>query len=225
MHLNDKNNNIAVSLVLIPHNDRDRFKLRLERDLLPTILAHAHWDFQIVIIDNGETYQKSICQILDEHGLDHTYIWPGENILYGPAMNLAVCASDHPYVVYACANHGRMYDPTWIDDLVEPLAENANIAMAGSLSPGAEPTQLGFPAHLPKVHIQGGLFGARLETLRKYPYTLDQRWAHGGSDHYQSFQLMQAGFTLQDVSTVKSVWWPQVVAPGKWKYIHDYSEK
>lgn len=214
-----------MSVVLISHNDRTKFKLRLERDLLPTLAAHADWKFQVVVIDNGDEYNKSLCDILVEHQLDHTYIWPGENIKYGPAMNLAVYLSDHPYMVYACINHGLMYDPTWIDDLITPLTSNPNIAMTGTLSPSGEPVQMGFPAHLPQVHIQGGVFGARVDILRKHPYTLDHRWVHGGSDVYESFQLLQAGFVLQDIPTLKSVWWPQVVAPGNWKYIHDYSEK
>jgi hypothetical protein len=215
---------IGATIVLIPHNNPQAFKTRLERDIIPTIVAHPAWKFQIIIVDNSDKDKKASYDILSDYQLEYICMCPGTNIMYGPGMNLAIGLSKYPYLVYACSNHGRMYDPTWIDDLIEPLIAHPKVAMTGSFYASCNPADLGFPVHLPHIHIQGGLFAARAEALRAYPYTNDPRWIHWGSDIYQSYTLLNAGFLLHDVITVKSVWRQRVSSPQSWKYVHDYCE-
>jgi hypothetical protein len=215
---------IGVTIVLIPYNNEERFLTRLERELLPTLQAHPHWDFQVIIVDNSDEDKRPSYRFFEQHQLKHKIFWPGTNLMYGPAMNLALTACENPYVVYMCSNHGRMYDPTWIDDLLLPLVNDERVAMTGSYYGSCNPDSLGFPSHLPRYHIQGGLFAARTATLQAYPYTTNQSWIHGASDIYQSFQLLNAGFTLRDVPTVKSVWRQNLDSPERWKYVHDYVE-
>ncbi len=215
----------SVTIVLIPHNNPDTFRTRLERDILPTIAAHPDWKFQIIIIDNSDKDKRLSYNVLSDYDLQYICMWPGTNVMYGSGLNLAVGLSQYPYLVYVCSNHGRMYDPTWIDDLVSPLAADAKVAMTGSFYGSCKPIDLGFPAHLPPIHIQGGLFGARTETLKNHPYSTDPRWVHWGSDVYQCFELLNAGFLLYDVPTVKSVWRQRINSPQNWKYVHDNSEE
>ena len=215
----------GVTIVLIPHNNPVKFKTRLDRDILPTIAAHPTWKFQIIIIDNSDEDKRPSYNVLSDYNLQYICMWPGTNIMYGPGMNLAVELSQYPYLVYVCSNHGRMYDPTWIDDLIYPIVKDPKVAMTGSFYSSCNPSDLGFPDHLPQIHIQGGLFGARTETLRDYPYTDDPRWVHWGSDVYQCFQLLNAGFLLYNVPTVKSVWRRIVSSPQTWKYVHDYCDE
>ena len=224
MHAPPEEKEIRVSLILIAHNNTDRFKVRLERDVFPTIAAHSAWKFQMIVIDNSDADKKPAYDVLNADNFEHVYSWSGSNIMYGPAMNKAVAMSSHPLVVYVCSNHGRMYDPTWIDDLVNPIITNPKIAMTGSHYPSCHPTALGFPSHLPQMHIQGGVFGARTEALVACPYTNDQRYIHWGSDVYQGFQLLNAGFQLHHVNTINSVWRQCISSPEQWKYVHDYSE-
>ena len=215
---------IGITIVIIPHNNPERFKTRIERDLLPTIAAHPHWKFQLVIIDNSDEDKMPPLGILDLRHLHYVYKRPGTNIMYGPAMNLAVQNSIYPYLVYVCSNHGHMYDPTWINDLIEPLIENTNVVMTGSRYPSGNPTWLGFPPTLPPYHIQGGIFGARRETLLRHPYTTNQHYIHWGSDVYECFELLSAVFELFNVPSINSVWRQNVSSPERWKYVHDDSE-
>jgi len=220
-----KQNRFGVSIILIPYNNAGRFQTRLERDILPTIAAHPDWDFQFIIIDNSERDKRPASLFFEEHRLDHIVLWPGTNLMYGPAMNLALQACTHPYLVYLCSNHGRMYDPGWIDDLLGPMIGDEKIAMTGSHYPsGCGADAFGFAPHLPKIHIQGGIFAARTDTMRKHPYSTDPNWIHGASDIYQSYQLLNAGYTLADVPTIKSVWRYNLPSPERWKYVHDNAE-
>jgi GT2 family glycosyltransferase len=214
----------GISIVLIPHNNQYKFQTRLERDIIPTIKAHPAWKFQVIIVDNSDEANQIHLDKLYELNINPVYLWPGTNIMYGPAMNLALSANTYPYMVYLCSNHGRMYHPTWIDDLIKPLIEDPKVAMTGSLYNSCHPSAMGFPSHLTPKHIQGGIFCARTEMMKNYPYTNDRRWVHGGSDVYQSFQLLNAGFLLHEVTTVKSVWRQCINSQNKWKYVHDNSE-
>ena len=215
---------IGVTIIIIPHNNAERFATRLERDVLPTIAAHPDWKFQLIIIDNSDEDQKPSYDVLDSLQLHYVCKRPGTNIMYGPAMNLAVQNSIYPYLVYVCSNHGHMYDPTWIDDLINPLIRDAKVAMTGSRYPSGDPSSLGFPPDLPPFHIQGGIFGARRDTLLSHPYTSNQHYIHWGSDVYQCFKLLSAGFELFNVPAINSVWRQNVSSPERWKYVHDYSE-
>lgn len=214
----------GVSIIFIPYNNADASILRLERDLFPTIDAHPDTNFQLLIVDNSDEDQKLNYCIPALSNIEYCYLRTGKNLKYGPSINLALKLAKHDFIVYICSNHGRMYDPTWIDDLVAPLIEHKNIGMTGSLYPtGISSLEMGFQVDLKRYHIQGGLFGARTNTLKQHPYTEISEWIHGGSDIYQSFQLMAAGFELKDVPTVKSVWRQQVANPSNWKYVHDHS--
>ena len=219
-----KENETGVSIILIPHNNQLRFQTRLNRDIIPTIKAHPEWNFEVIVVDNSDQEDKTLLNALNEQNIYSEYLWPGINIMYGPAMNLALTVNHYPYIVYLCTNHGRMYNPTWVDDLITPILENPNIAMTGSFYNSCNPEEMGFPSLLPSIHIQGGIFGARTEIMKRYPYTSDQRWVHWGSDIYQSYQLLNAGFLLHEVTTIKSVWRQSVNSPENWKYVHDNSE-
>lgn len=198
--------------------------MRIQRDVLPTIAAHPGWQFELIIIDNSDEDKKPPLHMLDAQQVPYVYKWPGENIMYGPAINMAMACCTYPYFVYVCANHGRMYDPTWIDDLINPLISYPNVAMTGSRYPSGDPSSLGFSAALPHYHIQGGVFGGRRDILLAHPYTTDQRYIHWGSDVYQCFTLLNAGFELHHVPTINSVWRQRVASPQSWKYVHDDSE-
>jgi hypothetical protein len=219
-----KEGEVGISIVLIPYNNPDQVHTRLRRDIIPTIKSHPDWKFQIIIVDNSDRVNQILLEPLYEININPVYLWPGTNIMYGPSINLALLADPYPYLVYLCSSHGRMYDPTWLDDLIMPIIQDPLVAMSGSYYQSCRPEAMGFPPHLPAIHIQGGIFGARTETLKKYPYSNDQRWVHGASDIYQSFQLLNAGFLLHDVTSIKSVWRTRVNSQESYKYVHDDSE-
>lgn len=219
-----KENEFGVTILLIAHNNIERLTKRLEQVVLPTIHAHPDWKFQLIIIDNSDADKRQMYILTDEANLTCLIMRSDNNLMYGPAINLAVTMATYPYLVYVCSNHGRMYDTTWIDDLVNPMVQNTQIAMTGSLYPSGSPSIMGFPLHLPSFHIQGGVFGAKTKVLINYPYTTDERWVHWGSDVYECFQLLSAGYVLHPVPTVNSVWKQCVGSPERWKYVHDYAE-
>jgi len=207
---------ISATAVLIGYNNEAQATVRLERDLMPA-LSDIH--YELIVIDNSEQRSDQLADAV--HRVNGQYLWQhGNNLMYSASINLAAKLARQPYLLYVCTSHGRSYDPTWALDLLAPLADGT-VAMTGSLYASGPPEDMGFPADLPEHHIQGGVFAARTDVLRRYPYP-DGEYAQYSNDIYQSFQLMQAGLRLVDVPTIKSVWWRHdMPRSGKWKYVHN----
>jgi hypothetical protein len=213
----------AATIVLVPYNNAARTIHRLTRDILPSLTHYPDWHFQLVVVDNSEQRQDQIADLLANLQWPARYVWnEGRNLYYGPALNLAASLAEHPFLVYACTNHGRMIDPGWIGDLVRPLWEDERVAMTGHPFGSPYPWTLGFRDTGNYFHIQGGVLATRTDLIRRYPYD-DGQYAHLGSDIWQCYRLMQEGFLLRQVPSIVSVW-RQVAPHGPWKYIHDHSE-
>jgi hypothetical protein len=220
--VNDMQTN-AATIVFIPHNDLERAQTRLQRDLAPSLRHYPDWSFELIVIDNSERRLDPLAAEVARLPWPSHYLWhDGTNLFYGPALNVAASLARFPVMLYLCANHGRMIDPGWVEDLVRPFWEDERVAMTGHPYPSGSPAALGFRDTLEPFHIQGGILGLRTDAIRRHPY-VDGQYAHWGSDVVQSFRLMEAGFTLRRVPSVISVW-RTVAPPGPWKYVHDASE-
>lgn len=214
----------GVTAVMVAYHNEEQALTRLFRDLLPSLLLYRPvLDAELIVVDNSTQPLPRLAEAVRDNGtLPAKYLWSeGRNLYYGPALNRAVQAAAHPYLLYVCASHGRMLDPTWLWDLLVPLLNDASgrVALTGTHYASGPPSKLGFPDSLPRIHIQGGLFAGRTEVLAKNPYP-DGEYAHWCSDIYQSFQLLQQGYQLVDVPTVRSVW-REKVTDGHYKFVHD----
>jgi hypothetical protein len=211
---------IPVTAIMIAYNNEDRSLQRLQRDLSPAINRHE-LKAELIVVDNSE-HRSDRLAAATEFLTDGYYCWhQGRNLMYGPALNYAANIARHPYLLYVCTNHGFARDPTWPLDLLEAV-QHPQVAMAGCLQDSGPPEDAGFPADLPHIHVQGGVFAARTEVLRAHPYPEDGPYVHWGADIVMSFALMKAGYELVDVPTIKSVW-RTGAGDGHWKYVHDES--
>jgi hypothetical protein len=208
----------GVTAVVIPYQDVRGALGRINR--LVEALRHCKLKAEIIAIDNSPRRSWQLAAAVEDNGsFPGRYRWQGgRNLCYGPAMNQAVMLAQYPHLLYVCANHGRCIDPSWPLDLLVPLDRDM-VAMTGSLQDSGPPENLGFPPELPPLHIQGGVFAARTELLRRHPYPTG-KYAHYGSDIYLSLRLVQAGWQLVDVPTIQSVW-RRTAGDGDWKYVHD----
>ena len=213
----------AVTAVMIAYNNEADSLTRLQRDLLPA-LRDPRLDYELIVIDNSAAESPLLrYAVTGNPGDNGRYYWQqGDNLMYGPALNLVATLANHPYLLYICTSHGYSNDPTWALDLLEPLITDTagEVGMTGSLQDAGPPEAMGFPASLPQRHIQGGVFAARTQTIIDYPY-VNGEFAQSGSDLHQCFQLMSAGLRLVDVPTIRSVWFHRDLGEGPFKYVHD----
>jgi hypothetical protein len=125
---------------------------------LPT-LAHYPLAFRIVCID--ATRFPGAPDRLRTVKLPVKYLWNGgANLQVAAAKNQLYALASHPVLVYACANHGRLYDPTWLEDILVPL-KDPQVALAGTVTTFPL-THIG-QAEGTGIFVQGGLLAARVD--------------------------------------------------------------
>jgi len=150
---------IPVTAVMIAYNNEDKSIERLQRDLLPALALPA-LDAELIVIDNSATTSQRLADAMitaQVDGVQTRYQWQlGKNLMYGPALNLAVDLARHPYLLYVCTNHGHARDVTWSLDLLAPLIADRTVAMTGSLADSGRPENAGFSPSLPRITSRAG---------------------------------------------------------------------
>jgi GT2 family glycosyltransferase len=205
----------VLTAVMVPFGNEDAALTRLHRDLMPALRLID--GAELIVIDNSPDRLERLATAVAGNGLPYRYVWTPGNLMYGPGINFAVSLARHRYLVYVCANHGEAFDPTWIGDLLAPFTDD-QVAMTGCLQDSGPPESYGFPADLFNRHIQGGVFAARTDALATRPYSHGD-YQHWGADVHVCFRLVEAGWRLVDVPTIRSVWRAEPGA-GPWKYLH-----
>lgn len=237
-----------IHAVLICFNNPDQTITRYTRDVEPALkLAGETFGLKtaVTIIDNSMSESHMIMDVMSlaDNG---DYIWlNGQNLQYGPSINLAVHRCDAPqsaFVLYACTRHGRLLDPTWAIDLIKPMIDDVSVGMTGHLMGSNSPEGVAHYGGAGKEwvkdryrfvddagngyvsqHVQGGVFACRTELLLRHPYSED--YPHLYSDNVQTWACLKAGYKIVDVPSVRSVWrdrWPENKMTGV-KYLHDES--
>src|SRR4030095_1348503 len=167
--------------------------LRLERDILPTIAHYPQGEFEIVCVDNESGPCGDLLDCLGRITTPVRYIWSGgANLKIAASKNLIYATASHPIAVYVCANHGRMFDPTWVEDLIHHLQNHPMVALSGTMTPYnladiGEGEGTGY-------FVQGGVLGVRVEILRKHP--LSASFPNAASDKWISRDLVKRGYKI-----------------------------
>lgn len=149
-------------------------------------------------------------------------IWnQGYNIYLAGALTTAVRESRGDAFVYVCASHGVGNDPTWISDLVAPLAD-PKVGLAGHVQPCEFNRVAAVPEDIiePQIHVQGGLWAARTDLLREIGF--GHRFPFEYCDVDLSRRVLAAGYVLHSVPSVVSVAGGVIPDPERYKYVHDY---
>lgn len=212
---------MSFSLVTIVYDDGD-----FNADAVCQRITSVHASgvasglpFDVIVIDNSP---RPIVEIQNLCGdLNAIHQWNGGfNVYHGGAMNIAAKLSQRDSIIYFCAGHGRVIDPTWIADILAPLAD-PKCGIAGCMGPclydriSADPQDW----KIPQQHIQGAIAAMRRETMLAVPY--GNRFPHNYSDVDQCLTLLKRGYYLAEVPSVRSVGIGRAKLEGA-KIIHDY---
>jgi len=234
---------MIVHAVLVAYQNTERTLQRWTRDVRPSLEVCFKDQWRVTCVDNSAQPDD---RLWSQFGDDYQWL-NGENRMYGGAINWAVRRRPSDFIVYVCTNHGRMVDPRWTMDLIEPMERDPKVAMTGHLMGSNSPEGVAhwaWPDHgdrerreafherfrfvdgyglgyVPQ-HVQGGVFAARTSALLECPY--EEPFLHLYSDHLVTWSLMKAGYEVRDVCTVKSLWKDRLRNHTNLKYYHDNSE-
>jgi hypothetical protein len=200
---------VKVSFGICVYEDAERVLAGLRNCLIPSLELAA--EAEILCLDNSAVPSPTLREALAATGVSFRYEWnEGKNLRYAATLNRMVELARFPNFVYVCLAHSEMRDPSWWQDLVTAL-EDPRHAMAGALQPG--------PWEFPVDHIQGGVFAARTETLRAFPFS--SRYPHDYSDIGQSEALRRAGLALASVKSIAAMHQGMAAPPDTdWKLLH-----
>lgn len=223
-----------IHVVMIAFENPAQTLVRWRRDVRPAVRLYTV-NSVVTAVDNSVRPSQ---ELHDEFGSG--YLWQnGKNLLYGPSLNLAV--PRHPtadYVLYVCTKHGKAHDLTWVGDLINPMERDGGIAMTGHLMGSNSPSGVSHdggsgcewvkdafrfdgpnPHHDDvKEHVQGGVFAARAHVMLRFPY--QPQFPHNYTDHLLTWSVLKAGWRVQDVGTIKSVWRDTIPDIRGLKYTH-----
>lgn len=176
---------------------------------------------EVVIIDNSPAPTMEAVHFAAENARVR-FVWnQGYNLYLAGALGMAVRQAHGRFLVYACASHGLVNDPTWLADIIAPLADES-VALAGHVQPCEFNRVAAVPEDIiePQIHVQGGLWAARREVLQEFGF--GHRFPFEFCDVDLSRRFVAADYRLASVPTVVSVAGGVIPDPERYKYVHDY---
>jgi GT2 family glycosyltransferase/glycosyltransferase involved in cell wall biosynthesis len=204
--------------------DRPGYHTRAEtKDMINRLYKYTSTDFRLTIVDNDSdpSFISEIEQlILDKPNAE--LIKLEENVLCGPASNIAMAKGHSKFMVYLCSKEGFVFKHGWERECIRYMEQNPDVAIAGNLiySPKyynaetyrqqewfqhfREPDFLDREPDKRFVHVQGGFF-----ILRRAAYEqcggFNGAIPQGGMDIEYSYYLESQGWKLGSLPNVKII--------------------
>ena len=127
--------NYRIDIFMVTYQ-RDQYKdLKTIKEILDRIFKYTTVEFDLTIVDNNSDEE------FKEFILDYSTLHPNirlillnENILCGPASNIALERMDHEFAIYVCSNEGMVLKPGWEYKALNFMREHKKVAMAGTLA-------------------------------------------------------------------------------------------
>lgn len=220
-----------IHCILIAFFNPEQTATRWNRDVKPA-LAQTGLDYCVSCVDNSP---QASPLLHDLFGND--YLWQdGKNLLYGPSINLAVPRHPSDYILYVCTKHGQALNHNWVNELLQPLQNEPEVAMTGHLMGSNSPGGVAHDCNAPWIkeffyftepdgtgvvpqHVQGGVFMARTELMLRFPYPPDVQ--HLYTDHIITWNVLKAGYKIRNIPSVRSVWRDVIKDLTNVSYAHD----
>ena len=190
------------------------------RDVLGSLEA-CELTGEFLIVDNSPAPTMEAVRLAAEDDRVR-FLWnQGYNVYLTGALTTAALQAHGRHFVYCCASHGLVNNPTWLTDLIAPLADES-IALAGHIHPCEFNRVASVPADIiePQIHVQGGVWTARTAFLRQFGFS--HRFPFEFCDVDLSRRCLAAGYQLASVPSIVSVAGGVIPDPEQYKYVHDY---
>jgi len=207
----------SVTIVCVLCDQYDE-SIQQRIDSVQLSLEVSGLDGVMSVIDNSKKPNK-----IPKHPR-RKYTWnQGYNVAHGGAINQAVSMANTDAVAYVCERHTTINDHSWLSDMINSI-ESPDIGMAGSVQPCSfsSVAQADSDIIAPQIHVQGGVWAARLETFTRFGYSY--RYPQTFMDVDICRRMLASGLTLANVPSVASVAGGKVDQPERFKLVHDYQE-
>jgi hypothetical protein len=127
--------NYKIDIFMVTYQ-RDQYKdLKTIKEILDRIFKYTTIEFDLTIVDNNS--DEDFRDFIQDYSILHPnirLILLNENILCGPASNIALERMDHEFAIYVCSNEGMILKHGWEYKALNFMREHKKVAMAGTLA-------------------------------------------------------------------------------------------
>jgi len=176
---------------------------------------------ELLILDNSPALTAGAKELAAEDDRVRVIWNQGYNIYLAGALTTAAREARGDAFVYICASHGLTNEPTWLTEIIAPLAD-PQVALAGHVLPCEFNRVAAVPEDIiePQIHVQGGVWAARPDLLLEIGFS--HRFPFEFCDVDLSRRCLAAGYQLASVPSVVSIAVGVIPEPERYKYVHDY---
>ena len=127
--------NYRIDIFMVTYQ-RDQYKdLKTIKEILDRIFKYTTVEFDLTIVDNNS--DEEFRDFIQDYSILHPnirLILLNENILCGPASNIALERMGHEFAIYVCSNEGMILKPGWEYKALNFMREHKKVALAGTLA-------------------------------------------------------------------------------------------
>ena len=127
--------NYRIDIFMVTYQ-RDQYKdLKTIKEIFDRIFKYTTVEFDLTIVDNNS--DEEFTDFIQDYSILHPnirLILLNENILCGPASNIALERMGHEFAIYVCSNEGMILKPGWEYKALNFMREHKKVAMAGTLA-------------------------------------------------------------------------------------------
>jgi glycosyltransferase involved in cell wall biosynthesis/ubiquinone/menaquinone biosynthesis C-methylase UbiE/predicted nucleic acid-binding Zn-ribbon protein len=210
----------TVDIVLVSYNNLPELK-----EVIRRIYTFTSPFFHLIVVDNNS--DRDVVTFLENLRArvgNMTLIPLDENIMVGPATNLATENGSSKYIIYICGKEGFVMNPGWDQQMMNHMDDHPDVGLAGHT--GYSPSYFdgqGYVNNHPMfkdfrnrqfaeqnldrlfVHVQGGLFIMRRKMFEEIG-GFSQKVSHNGTDVEYSYYVESLGWKLGDIPGILSLY-------------------
>ena len=127
--------NYKIDIFMVTYQ-KDQYKdLKTIKEILDRIFKYTTVEFDLTIVDNDS--DEEFRDFIQDYSILHPnirLILLNENMLCGPASNIALERMDHEFAIYICSNEGMVLKHGWEYKALNFMREHNKVAMAGTLA-------------------------------------------------------------------------------------------
>ena len=127
--------NYKIDIFMVTYQ-KDQYKdLKTIKEILDRIFKYTTIEFDLTIVDNNS--DEEFTDFITDYSISHPnirLILLNENILCGPASNIALERMDHEFAIYICSNEGMILKNGWEYKALNFMRQHKKVGMAGTLA-------------------------------------------------------------------------------------------
>ncbi len=127
--------NYKIDIFMVTYQKGQYKDLKTIKEILDRIFKYTTVEFDLTIVDNDS--DEEFRDFIQDYSILHPnirLILLNENMLCGPASNIALERMDHEFAIYICSNEGMVLKHGWEYKALNFMREHNKVAMAGTLA-------------------------------------------------------------------------------------------